>query len=147
MTLIKPVDIADAKARLRELVERAANGEEIVIGKNGEPRARLVPVWPSTSRVPGRGAGRWEVSGDFNEPLADDGPENREGGAAQRIVTIAEDASGAVVERKTTRDVGPHCSFCGKLESEVKWLHRGPAVFVCDECVSICADIQRESEA
>lgn len=72
MSLPKPVNIADAKARLPELVERAARGEEIIIARNGEPRARLVPLQPRKARVPGRGAGRWTVIGDLNEPLPDE---------------------------------------------------------------------------
>jgi prevent-host-death family protein len=67
-----PVNIADAKARLPELVERAASGEEIVIARNGKPRARLVPLPAAKRRVPGRGAGRWKIAGDFNEPLPPD---------------------------------------------------------------------------
>ena len=67
--LLKPVNIADAKARLPELVERAAHGEEIVIARNGEPQARLVPLAPAKARVPGHGTGQWHIVGDFNEPL------------------------------------------------------------------------------
>lgn len=69
MPRIKPVNIADAKARLSELVERAASGEEIVIARNGKPRARLVPLRPSRRRTPGAGSGKWKISGDFNAPL------------------------------------------------------------------------------
>ena len=72
MALRKPVNIADAKARLPELVERAASGEEVVIARNGRPRARLMPLAASTTRVPGHGAGKWRVSDDFNEPLPAD---------------------------------------------------------------------------
>jgi prevent-host-death family protein len=66
------VNISDAKARLPELVERVARGEEIVITRNGTPRARLVPLTPPKRRVPGAGAGRWTVLGDFNAPLPRD---------------------------------------------------------------------------
>lgn len=69
MALPKPVNISDAKARLPELVQRAAAGEEIIIARNGEPQARLVPLAPVGPRLPGRGAGEWRVVGDFNEPL------------------------------------------------------------------------------
>jgi prevent-host-death family protein len=69
MPLSKPVNIAEAKARLPELVQRAARGEEIVIARNGEPQARLVSLAPPLPRVPGRGAGQWQIHGDFNEPL------------------------------------------------------------------------------
>jgi prevent-host-death family protein len=68
----RPVNIADAKARLPELVQRAAAGEEIVIARHGKPQARLVPLLPSAPRVPGRGAGEWEIAGDFDVPLPDD---------------------------------------------------------------------------
>ncbi|HEX3535136.1 MAG TPA: type II toxin-antitoxin system prevent-host-death family antitoxin [Stellaceae bacterium] len=37
------ISLADAKARLSELVERAAQGEEICITRRGKPVARLVP--------------------------------------------------------------------------------------------------------
>ena len=33
------------------------------------------------------------------------------------------------------------CSFCGKNQHEVKKLIAGPAVFICDECISLCGDI------
>lgn len=68
----KPVNIAEAKARLSELVERAAGGEEVVIARHGEPRARLVPLASRKRRMPGHGSGRWEIVGDFNEPLPPD---------------------------------------------------------------------------
>ena len=37
-------NIAEAKAHLSELIERAAAGEEIEIRKRGEPVAKLVPI-------------------------------------------------------------------------------------------------------
>jgi prevent-host-death family protein len=65
-------NLADAKAHLSELVERAARGEEIVIALRGTPRARLVPLDASARRAlrtPGRGKGRFQIADDFNEPL------------------------------------------------------------------------------
>ncbi len=38
------VNIYEAKTHLSSLVERAANGEEIVIAKAGAPMAKLVPM-------------------------------------------------------------------------------------------------------
>jgi hypothetical protein len=32
------------------------------------------------------------------------------------------------------------CSFCGKKEPEVKRIIAGPGVFICNECIQICAD-------
>ncbi len=40
------IGIAEAKAKLSELVERAAKGEEIVIERHGKPVARLVAEQP-----------------------------------------------------------------------------------------------------
>jgi ATP-dependent Clp protease ATP-binding subunit ClpX len=37
-----------------------------------------------------------------------------------------------------------YCSFCGKSQHEVRKLIAGPSVFICDECVELCADISRE---
>jgi prevent-host-death family protein len=65
----KSINIANAKARLPELVERAARGEDIIIARNGRPRARLVALTPQTRRAFGRGAGQWKIAGDFNAPL------------------------------------------------------------------------------
>ena len=34
------------------------------------------------------------------------------------------------------------CSFCNKTQSQVRKLIAGPAgVYICDECIDICADI------
>ena len=37
------------------------------------------------------------------------------------------------------------CSFCNKTQDQVRKLIAGPAgVYICDECVEICADIVEE---
>ncbi len=72
MTRRTAINIALAKARLPELVERAARGEEIVIARNGRPQARLVALETPKRRVPGHGAGKWKIKGDFNAPLPPD---------------------------------------------------------------------------
>lgn len=67
------VSLYEAKTRLSALVERAAEGEEIVISKSGKPKARLVPLDDVRPlREPGRGRGKWTVGKDFDEPLPDD---------------------------------------------------------------------------
>jgi len=38
------------------------------------------------------------------------------------------------------------CSFCGKLHDEVQKIIAGPNVFICDECISMCAEIIDEEE-
>ena len=37
-------NLRDAKTRLSELIQLAANGEDIIITVKGEPKARLVPA-------------------------------------------------------------------------------------------------------
>lgn len=63
----------EAKTNLSALVERAAAGEEIIITKNGVPKARLVPM-PKVAlpRKPGGWEGRVWMSDDFDDPLPDD---------------------------------------------------------------------------
>jgi prevent-host-death family protein len=66
------VSLYQAKTQLSRLVDRAAEGEEIVISKSGRPRARLVPLEDTrTLRVPGRGKGKWRVGKNFDAPMPD----------------------------------------------------------------------------
>lgn len=62
------VNIHEAKTHLSRLVERAAAGEEIIIGKAGKPMARLVPF--RESKLPKRKPGAWKgkvwISPDFD---------------------------------------------------------------------------------
>ena len=68
---MKVVNVAEAKAHLSELVERAAAGEEIIVARAGKPRAKLVPLRDATAklRVPGKRVGGFRVSKDFDAPL------------------------------------------------------------------------------
>ncbi len=61
------VNIADAKARLSELVEKAARGEEIVIARDHKPMARLVPIARGRGgpRTPGSAKGLVWIAPDF----------------------------------------------------------------------------------
>lgn len=64
------VGLYEAKTHLSSLVDRAAEGEEIVISKSGKPKARLVPMGDvHPRREPGKGRGHWTVSDDFDAPL------------------------------------------------------------------------------
>ncbi len=67
----RTINVAEAKAHLPALIERAARGEEIVLARAGEPRARLVPLAPSGAgkRIPGKGKGRFRMGRGFMEPL------------------------------------------------------------------------------
>ena len=37
-----------------------------------------------------------------------------------------------------------NCSFCGKVQDDVKKLIAGPSVYICNECVDLCNDIIEE---
>ena len=65
-----PVNLYDAKTQLSKLVDRAADGEEIVIAKAGKPMARLVPLEKKRPRrVPGLLKGKIRIAEDFDDPL------------------------------------------------------------------------------
>ncbi len=60
-------DIHDAKSQLSKLIERAMNGEEVIIAKAGQPMVRLVPIHADESpRVGGQWKGRMRIADDFD---------------------------------------------------------------------------------
>ena len=61
------INLYDAKTQLSALVDRAAAGEEIIIAKNGKPRARLVPLAPGAWRTPSGTMGITYIAEDFDE--------------------------------------------------------------------------------
>ena len=63
------INIAEAKAKLSSLLDRALAGEEIVIARAGKPLARLVPVAERARRTPGAWR-HWKVPPEvFLEPM------------------------------------------------------------------------------
>ena len=71
--MAKTVNLYEARTHLSELVERAAKGEEVIIAKAGQPRARLVPLARSVQRRrPGAWKGRLFIGPDFDAPLPED---------------------------------------------------------------------------
>lgn len=67
---MKKVNIHEAKTQLSKLI---ASGEEVVIARNGEPVARLVPIRPPISRrEPGSAAGSFTIPAEFFEPLPEE---------------------------------------------------------------------------
>ena len=64
-------NLYEAKTELSDLVERAARGEEIVIAKNGEPRAKLVAA-SRPRRAPGGWKGKLRIARDFDTHLPDE---------------------------------------------------------------------------
>jgi prevent-host-death family protein len=62
------VNVAEAKARLSALIDRAAAGEEIILSRAGRPVARLVPLAERPPRQPGVRR-NWQIPDDlFLEP-------------------------------------------------------------------------------
>ena len=67
--MLRALNLYDAKTHLSALGEDAAAGAEIIIAKNGRPRARLVAVRPVAARRPGSGKGKIRMAADFDAPL------------------------------------------------------------------------------
>ena len=66
------VGVHEAKTTLSRLLRRAGSGEDVVITRNGEPVARLVPVGRAGRRQLGQDVGLLEYPEDFNDPLPGD---------------------------------------------------------------------------
>lgn len=66
-------NVHQAKTQFSKLLERVANGEDIVIAEAGVPVARLVPIARSAeARVLGTERGRLILAEDFDAPLPKD---------------------------------------------------------------------------
>jgi prevent-host-death family protein len=66
---MEPVNIHEAKTHLSRLVEEVAAGGEVVIAKNGVPRARLVPLERGRKLKFGVLKGKLRYPDDFDAPL------------------------------------------------------------------------------
>jgi len=64
-------NVHEAKTHLSRLLDRVAQGEEIIIAKSGRPVAKLVRV-AAEPRKPGRLKGRIRIGPGFDEPLPDE---------------------------------------------------------------------------
>lgn len=60
VTVTTQINVAEAKAKLSDLIERAVDGEDIVIARAGSPRVRLTPA---VARRAPRLPGRWKDAG------------------------------------------------------------------------------------
>jgi len=67
------VTINQAKAHLSRLLQKASNGEEVIISRRAKPLARLVPIGEIKRRRPGSLKGKLLVGPEFFEPLPGDG--------------------------------------------------------------------------
>ena len=66
------IELDQAKAQLATLIQDVARGSEVVITRDGQEVARLVPpTKASPDRVPGSAKGLFVVPDDFEGPLED----------------------------------------------------------------------------
>lgn len=63
------INIYEARTQFSQLVERARQGEEILIAKAGTCVARLGPLEETAQRKPGGWEGLVEIADDFDAPL------------------------------------------------------------------------------
>jgi prevent-host-death family protein len=67
------IGMHEAKTQLSKLVERALDGEEIVVTRHGKPAVRLVPAEPAggLDALSGAWRGQVTIADDFDELPAD----------------------------------------------------------------------------
>lgn len=63
------VSVYEAKSKLSQMINRALQGEEVVITRNGEDTVKLMPVPKTTRDWVGMYKGRIVLRGDFDEHL------------------------------------------------------------------------------
>ena len=69
-SLMKTVNIHEAKTHFSRLVDEAAGGEEIIVARAGKPAARLMPIASMKKRrMFGALKGKIRIAADFDSPL------------------------------------------------------------------------------
>ena len=66
------ISLKEAQANLKQLIDKLAPGEELVITENQRPVARLVGARPARPSRPAPGLGKGSIlymAPDFDEPL------------------------------------------------------------------------------
>jgi antitoxin (DNA-binding transcriptional repressor) of toxin-antitoxin stability system len=70
---IRIVSVQEAEKRLAELIGLAQQGDEIVIARNDQASAKLVPIpQKANKRVFGQHRGKIHMREDFDAPLPED---------------------------------------------------------------------------
>lgn len=68
----RAVDLKQAQSRLEELVGEAARGEEVILTREGQPVAKIIPLIPPVARRRfGSAKGLIRMRPNFDEPLED----------------------------------------------------------------------------
>ena len=66
------VNIHQAKTQLSKLIQKAINGEDVIIAKHNKPVVKLVQVKTAiTERKIGSAKGQVKIASDFDKPLED----------------------------------------------------------------------------
>jgi prevent-host-death family protein len=66
------IDVNEAQTQLASLLTLVAQGNRVVISKNLQPVAQLMPIHKQNSRrTPGLHRGAMRMRHDFNDPLPD----------------------------------------------------------------------------
>jgi prevent-host-death family protein len=80
---VRLVNTHEAKSRLSELIREAEAGNEVIVARNGEPVAKIIP-WPPPK--PERTAGAWQGRVEYHtDPVVSD----------EEVVRLMEDAATA----------------------------------------------------
>jgi prevent-host-death family protein len=66
------VNIHEAKTHLSRLLQKVAQGEEVVIAKAGRPVAKLVKIEPKSKRVLGSATGTIKFTPGWDAPMTDE---------------------------------------------------------------------------
>jgi antitoxin (DNA-binding transcriptional repressor) of toxin-antitoxin stability system len=64
--------VHEAKTNLSQLIQKACDGEEVIIARGKKPMVKLVPIGEAVrKRVPGRFEGQFSWTDDAFDPLTD----------------------------------------------------------------------------
>jgi len=69
---MQQIELSEARLHLAELINKAINGQEIIITENSQPLLKLVRIaYPKTNRTLGAAEGQVWMAPDFNESYED----------------------------------------------------------------------------
>lgn len=70
---MNPINIHEAKARLSQLIDQVAAGEDVVVSRNGKPPVRITRLAAPERQVRfGILKGKVKIAANFDRPLPDD---------------------------------------------------------------------------